>query len=370
MGPLVRLDALSGLANVASVAPKLVFHTMFGLGVSIAAAEAGGSASQSFEDVTGTDSITGYSFDSGSLYDFYGAGVYPHIQAIYDSPMYANGGATHPYYNECFANSINSSTTLSSVAGARELVLQCLDRTNPVIEVDPQTVLTFARSRVGGIALDDIPEIFYSFDFILQSDLITQMSDTNYSLTNFLTLTEMKTGDKDATAGRSWGDCRFKVEIRRNTTVNGTKLYFHTALDDNANGLTHIPSCPGPSVTTYQQVTHTANDADGNDICPVNVPLRVKVHIKRPQMIWVRSGAGTTSDAYNKDTATGITKVDIVNLNTERSTTIAEFIGGVQSGNENLPWQRHLVCNAYSRALTPYEHRITNLRIWNKPNEI
>jgi len=353
--------------------PKLIFYTLFGEGASVGPRVSGGS-DRFTETISGVDSVTGFSFDSGSLYDFYGANTLPYILSIYDSTMNVGGTGGFPSWDSCFANSIPSSSVLSSIPGARELLLKCLSRTNPTPEVDPQTALTFARGRVGGVALTDLPNLNYSFDFILQNtapyDLITQMSSTFYSATNFLTLTEFKTGDYNAGSGAAWGDYRFKVEIRRNTTVNGTKLYFNTALDDNANGLTRIPSCPGPSVTTYQQNTVTGADADGNDICPIGTPLRIEVLIKRPIPIWTRSGAGTPSDPYVKDLLTGRTQVVITNLNTKRSTIIADFVGGVQSGNENLPIQRHIVCNAYSRALAPFEHRMTNLQIWNGRNRV
>lgn len=416
------IDALSAPANLAVNAPQLLLKTLFGPGVTVGASTfIGNSANQTqgWRTISGTDSLTGYQIPN-ALYSYMNNATaiimqeLPDIQIANDANYATNMAAR--------TTTTLAASTISSVAGAQDIIFDQKVRNSG----NPQTPFMIKRNRSGGVAIADMPSIYYKFTCKLDSNIQTALTGNDSS---YQVITEFKAGDYGA--AYSVGDYRFNIIIRKNAS---NQLYFAAYGDNVANGVGVIPVgtvvgsglifCLFNPSTAQINVGDTVTGAtsgatayvaqanliagtwassgkgnllltNNNGISFINgEPLKVggiskatgqkfytgfedqnldnneqKYFFNTTAPGSVPLGVPVTFEVYVKrpanrqDITTGITQA-VMSYNGTRL-TLCNQVGGIQMGAVNLPITRIMIMNQYSSGTLPLQQQFTELEIWN-----
>lgn len=311
-------------APAASTA-NVLFKSNFGPGVSLGAPY-NFSTHGAYQDLTGTDSETGYTWPVTAL----GAN-FSGVQLI--APVAITPSTIGNYTRA-------ELRTVSGPTGSREseLFLNTVDNGGVGNSRSAQTDFLIGRPWNRG----DVTNLYTTFWVKFPANLATTL-DPDVSSGNWQALTEFKTGGAThPVTGLRYGggDYRIKVIILKN---NAGELYWLTKADDAANWVIvnsfgAVVECPGspecPSLQTYWRV-------ENHDI-PVPVGTWAKVEV-----YWHRSSGadGRYWAAVNGQ-------------------VIADYHGSTM-GDLGLPITRIFSTLAYSGGLPPNETHTRGLEFWD-----
>lgn len=320
-------DALSILTNSAGNAPKLLWHTVFGTGVTL------GTPLHVNDTLwrttlSGTDSVTGFNFTS-DLESFLSTGTTAKIESIPDynvpdTTEYALQGS------EAFEAIVNYPWR----SDGRQLVNKIIKK-GPSASPNPQRLLQIERPSSASVIANPLEEFYLCVDFIIPSGTTTQTGDT--ATGNFLLpgVFEIKSGChyNGSVYQNSVGDFRINTQISGADGVDKWRVL----IDNQANG-------------GYTNTAYYDNKSSGVPIL-YDTPLRHHLHVKRPT---------SNSDIYSGRITIGIQAYGAP------IKILADIQGGVQKGVENLPFTRFMI-NLYGSVLAPMEARCGQIQFWDRP---
>lgn len=362
--------------------PRLLWRTVFGSGVTKAASDEADGISF-FEDLSGTDSVTGFDYNADLKTALACGHIYPAVQAITDRTSKKVGGASgNPEYTTEVVNTIETST--SGIAGANDLSQSIILRSVASFTVlQSQFGVYRYQSALGGDPDEDMEEFFIKKTIKLPSDMqaLLMANGYNFNVAN-LTLFEYKTGWYNNDIG--CGDGRLVVQVRQNQggtsgspTISGNPYFvikFDTGANNGTGGLTRPPSTSTAAVMNYWTSGTAITQA-----VPVDEYFDLLVYVKRPKKIFTRDTAnqstsdftvtnglysGATVARYVPDQDTGITWLGM-RTDSGGYETLYEKIGGVQMGSENLGISRLFLATAYGSFSPTYTVKTTDIQIWN-----
>ncbi len=320
MGAVI-LDALSGLANIPSSAPRLLFHTRW-IGMAIDAGHSEGSLKDWHQDFTDSvDSVTGSDIVA-DLKTLWGSNLEVDILSIPQADV-STSGELATYFG----------TNLAS----DQLSLEILDSHGdyPTYTGVPQTMVSIRRNAAQALA-GDIDEVCFSGRFKLPATL--DLSGNN-SAGEYLTCFEGKAGGYNGIGGI--GD--FRIQVMINNGVPGYHNEWKVQVDNSANGVGVIPSLP--TLEVYYS-PHTNMEAQ-LDVCT------------RYYVYWHRS-AGRLVVAIQVDgSATQI----LANIHPE---DLPAKLNGLLYGLEGLPITRIHPCMMYATGGYPTVVPWADLQVWDK----
>ncbi|NBQ68752.1 MAG: hypothetical protein EBU46_07955 [Nitrosomonadaceae bacterium] len=282
-------------------AANLLFKSNFGAGISLGVPY-GFATKGAYQDITGTDKETGYSWPVSAL----GAN-FSGVQLITVDPI------TSSTIGDYISGEIRSVTGPKGEA-VNELFQQ-VKITGELGQAGSQAPLLIRRPWTIG----DVNDLYITYWFKYQADLETQLDNT-VSSANWRTQFSLKTGGYNNTGE---GDYRMSVTVMKGTD---DKLYWMTK-GDNVGG----------AFTT--RVDYWRED---NHIVPVPIDKWFKFEV-----YWHRS-SGTDGRFW--------AAVD--------GEVIADY-HGPNMGDYNLPITRIFVSNPYSGGHVSVDNHITGLEIWN-----
>ena len=295
------LFTVSGFFTPLAHAADLLFKSNFGAGISLGTPY-GFATKGAYQDITGTDKETGYSWPVSAL----GAN-FSGVQLITVDP-------------------ITPSTIGDYISGEIRSVVG--PKGEAVNELSQQVKITGGLGRAGSQApllirrpwtIGDVNDLYITYWFRYQANLETQL-DTTVSSANWRSQFTLKTGGYNNTGE---GDYRMSVTVLKG--LDG-KLYWMTK-GDNAGGVF-------PTRVDYWQVENRAVSV------PVDKWFKFEVY-------WHRS-SGTDGRFW--------AAVD--------GEVIADY-RGPNMGDYNLPITRIFVSNPYSGGHVSVDNHITGLEIWN-----
>lgn len=322
----MTFDALSLAANGSGSAPKLLWHTVFGTGISLSAP---------FRQtdnlwkttLTGKDDVTGFNCTT-DITAFLSTGAEIFIQSI---PDYAvpDSTAYDIYGSETFESLVNYPWR----SDGRQLVWKVLNRQAGA--PNPQKLLMMSRPSSILPVNSPLEEFYILNDFIIPTGTTTQTGDTATGKFIIPGHFEFKTGChyNGSVYQNSVGDMRLDIQINGS---DGTDKW-QVTLDNQANG--------GYDIVEYWKYKESG--------VPIlyDTPLRMHVHVKRPR--------------DNADLVTGRIVVGVEAYG-QPIKILADIQGGIQKGPENLPITRFMF-NLYGSVLTPMIARCGQIQIWNRP---
>lgn len=313
-------DPTAASASKSTAAPtaNLLFKSNFGSGVSLGAPY-GFSSRGAYQDLTGTDSETGYTWPVAAL----GAN-FSGVQLIAPVPITSS---TIGHYTRA---------ELRTVSGPKgtpvsELFLNTVDNGGVGNTTSAQTDFLIRRSWTSG----DITNLYTTYWVKFQADLAAGL-DPAVSSGNWKAVTEFKTGGYNNTGG---GDYRISVNVMKN--VAG-ELYWLVRGDNNANRETvdssgAVVTCPNAIYCPFAEYWRIENHT-----VPVPIDTWAKVEV-----YWHRSGG-----------ADGRYWVAV------NGHVIADHLGP-NMGDFGLPVTRIFSTLAYSGGQSPNETHSTGLEFWD-----
>jgi len=341
-------------------AANLALRTYFA-GLTVSAPFEVGSGGINFQqNITGTDTITGFHVPN-SLAPVIG----PCLSYSQLIPEVATTvGAISGQLN----NIIQNTTMCGGVAGAKELYQVQYSRIKPVggYTSRPQNDFHFRRLAVNG-AIPPLPSLYVKKHIILPANL---GSILNYALgANYYVVSDFKTSNP---AG--YGDYRLSLQVLED---GAGQLYWKFSADNAANGgVTQSQANAGavgaiPSVGVY-------NIGDGfwalrsamNSVI-LGEELIVEIYFKYPPLIWTRAVVkenGATAFPYQRNTVDGRSTCVITRVSTGEK-IILDKQGGIQCGSENLPQARLMVnltyCEGSSGSNPAVWSKCSGLEVWD-----
>lgn len=311
------LPAFSNI-SLSGANARLKWATYFGAGQALGAGVEQSPPNRKFvKTFTGTDAVTG--FNATDITDFFGANA-----AISLTFLTERVGTDSE-----FVTVIQSTDCPAVPPGSQELYLTASNvARDPAVLSYPQGYLLLTRSRVAPATLaPELTKVYHSAYFKTPSNLKSMLKYPT-STSNYYSIIDWKTGGYGLDAGI--GDFRILVSIMENPA---NTLYWRVAADNNANGAGYGSIA---AVSTYWATPSTPQD----DSIAENEWYKIEIEVTRPELIWTRTGAGGSTDAYEQDITTGRTKAVVTRVSTGVRQTICDQTGGRHSGNENLPWAR------------------------------
>ena len=319
------MDALSGVVNAASNAPKMLFYTTFdGMSINVGGTYAADSIDPSrnfytpFSDTS--DSTTGYDL-STDIKALFGSSTLVIIQSIpQQAILLADFGTYH-----------------SPDVSSGQITLTC-DLRDFTGSPNPQSHLLISRSAAQALA-NDVNELCVVTYFKLPAGLDLQVGNT--STGKFFIPFEIKTGGYNNQAGV--GDMRFKLQI---DGTNGFNEYVCT-VDDNANGNGIVPGVPASTTIFYRNFSGVTAALD----------TWTKFYL------WWNRSAGRLTMAVEPDG--GVFKVigDVYPRDLQASVLNKTTLYGVQ----NLPITRMFFVSNYTSTNIPAPTIVKEIQLWNKP---
>ena len=309
----------SNISSILVSGAKMLFKTSFGSGVNLDPIT-GMLDFQAWQNLSGTDKATGYSFPV--------AGFQSNSTALQLIGPYSITGTklTADNLSYYFDNKIVTNVVGPKGNYVNELFLNLKHKDEPVGKANSQVPLLIQRPWT----IPDVGDVYISYWFQLPADLASKL-DPTVSSGNWRVMFEWKSGGWNNTYK---GDYRMKTTVLKGIDGN---LYWDSGWDNNANmSTTDISSWV---YTPYW--SSTSDPAASNYLVPVPVGKWFKFEV-----FWHRS----TTNGYYWAAVNG--------------KTIASHTGN-NIGVFNLPVTRIMVTNSYSGGYGPVIGHMTDLQIWN-----
>lgn len=284
--------------------------------------------------IAGVDSFTGKDVVA-SLVPIFGANATLSLYHIIDTSV-----ADKATFDTRMKSLFQTSTDLNPLG--RELYRELTLKT-----ASPQINLIIDRP-IAGAGLPpatDVPEFYLRQRVKVDANVNANLANGQYIQTSFY-----KTGGY---AGNYYGDFRAKVEINK----SGGVLFWRGGLDNNANGNGAGADIGIPSV--YQEFqANGGNPTLYQDSWPTYMAAvtpgwnTMEIYCRRP-----RGG--------RSDITTGRFWARVTPDGTQTPIQICDFVGGIQAGLENLPWNRIGISNLYSNGNVPNGVSVGATEIWS-----
>lgn len=239
------------------------------------------------------------------------------------------------------ARMLHTIETSAKTGGNKDLLQRMLINSGGVPQAPNQLYRYFSDTAT----IPELPSIYFAYDFIIQSDIITRLSPSGWIM-----MAEIKEGYK---AAPSSGGFRAKCEV----LYTGGQLVWNVAGDNNANliGAPGFPAGSGDSTYPWENVatTYWTNNRIASGVVPVNEWCRMHFEYIRPQS--------------RSDILTGQLNVAI-----ERADGTYQLIhsqkGGIMAGAfmDYMPMTRIMYTNPYSSGTSEIQSRISNLEFWTR----